>query len=544
MRPLLLLLLLAGIARADVIVINKREIRGEIIEENEEEVKIKIGTGVAVFARDKITEIHHESELETLTGEAHSLVKTLDAHALVIFDRAIAVARKLGEDQKAEALDKERKAYAVRLEKQKVLEDGTGHEAEKAKLAGDDLFLLEQDLDEVRVYVKASREGDKNAGRSGAARLVELANKHHSDNEPRWAVGCLKLARDIDLEDAKRLWDAERGARMWACGFAVRDKDGKVALAAMAPLVKEEPKDAHVAYLEGRAHETASSPVGAREAYKRALDGVAVPNLADLPVDWLRELARRRALGKEVGPGTPGFGDRWRRAESAHFVVYHELGDDFTDSQPQAFETARSASLEHLGLGEAEVNGSVKVPMYLFKTKESYIQGGGPEWAGGHVSSVQLEDGVARAVFSYPGRELETATMQHELGHVLVGEAFPKLLLPVWANEGVACYCEPDSSRDRYRATLAKAIGAGTFVALKDFLARASGPGEDRDALSVFYAESTVVFAALVAKAGSVKEALTIAARIARKGIDVGLRELNTDAATMETEIKNDVGSK
>src|SRR5579883_480911 len=116
MRTLVLLLLLAGIARADVIVVNKREIRGEIIEENDEEVKIKVGTGVAVFARDKITEIHHESELETLSGEAHALVKTLDAQALVLFERIRLLL--LAE------LDKE-KAFAVRLEKQKVLEDGT-----------------------------------------------------------------------------------------------------------------------------------------------------------------------------------------------------------------------------------------------------------------------------------------------------------------------------------------------------------------------------------------------------------------------------------
>jgi hypothetical protein len=87
--------------------------------------------------------------------------------------------------------------------------------------------------------------------------------------------------------------------------------------------------------------------------------------------------------------------------------------------------------------------------------------------------------------------------------------------------------------------------GAGSFVPLKDFLARASLPDEqDRDAISGFYAEATVVFASLVAKAGTVKQALDISARIARKGGDAGLRELATDVASLESEIKADLGKK
>jgi hypothetical protein len=275
----------------------------------------------------------------------------------------------------------------------------------------------------------------------------------------------------------------------------------------------------------------------------RALAGVDVPSMGDLPVDWLRELARRRAAGHEVGPGSPGFGNKWRRAETTHFVVYHELGDDFNEDEPQSFEEARSVSLQRLGLSEGDVNGAIKVPMYIFKDKASYTTGGGPEWAGGHVGSLALEDGVARAVYSYPGRRFATSTMQHELGHVLVGEAFPKLALPAWANEGVACYCEPDQDHARARAELSKAIAAGTYVPLKDYLARASAPGDDPTVISVFYAEATVVFSALVAKSGSVKEALTVSARIARKGVDQGLRELNVDVATFEQEMKSDLAT-
>lgn len=537
--------LVAGVAAADVVVVGKREIRGEILEESEDRVVLKVGAGVLTFEKKNVKEIRREEELETLVGEARSLSKTLDVKALNVFDRAIEVARKKGDAKRADAIQKERNAYATKLEKQVVREQrpaGAGGPDEKT--APDDLFLREADLDDVRVYVNAFHEGDKKQGRNGANRLIEMANRHIADHQPRWAVGCFKLARTLDPEDGKRLWGAERGSRMLACGQAVREHDQKIARAAIEPVVKDDAKDPHVAYLEGRAQETANNPAAARDAFRRALEGVAVPNLVDLPVDWLRELSRRRAAGQSVGPGAPGFGEQWRRAESAHFVVYHELGDAFADDEPRAFEDARTASLLRLSLSEGDVNGSVKVPMYLFKSRDNYVKGGGPDWAGGHVGLVTLEDGESRTIYTFPGRRMDTATMQHELAHVLVAEAFPKLVLPAWASEGVACFCEPDSTRTRRRIELGQSFGKASFVPVKDFLARAAVPSEDREAISIFYAEASVVFAALHAKAGSIKEALTVAARIARKGPEVGLRELGTDPAALEAEIKAEYEKK
>lgn len=541
MRTLLVLLLLTAVARADVIVVGKREFHGEIVDETFDQVKIRVGNGVLTFDKKSVTEIRREDEIETLAGEARALAKTLDVKALDLFDRAIAAARKKGDDKRADSLQKERNVLATKLDKQTTRESATVTERDD-KASADDLFLLEADLDAVRVYVNAAREGDKTRARQGASQLVQLGNKHASDNEPRWAVGCFALARTLAPEDGKNLWSAERTCRLRACGLAVRERDGKIARAAIAPIAKEEANDARVAYLEGRAFEVSSNPTGARDSYKRALEGANVPMVGDLPVDWLRELARRRVLGQPIGAGSPGIGEQWRRAESAHFVVYHELGDDFTDEEPRAFEDARAASLLRLGLSEGDVNGGTKIPMFIFKNQENYRRGGGPEWASGHVDHVALEDGEWRTVMTFPGRRMETNTMQHELAHVLVGEAFPKLILPAWANEGVACYAEPDSSRNARRVMAGRALQAGVWVPLKDFMTRIGNPTQpDRDAIDVFYSEATVVFSALVPKASTLKEALEVAARIARKGPDAGLRELGTDTTTLEAEIKADL---
>src|SRR5581483_9338490 len=109
MRPLLIAapLLVAGVAYADVVVVGKREIRGEIVEETDDTVRLKVGDGYLTFEKKNVKEIRREEELETLVGEARLIAKTLDAKALPIFDRAIELARKKGQNERADALQKE-----------------------------------------------------------------------------------------------------------------------------------------------------------------------------------------------------------------------------------------------------------------------------------------------------------------------------------------------------------------------------------------------------------------------------------------------------
>jgi hypothetical protein len=181
-----LLVVAAGVAQADVVVVGKREIRGEIVDETDDTVRLKVGDGYLTFEKKNVKEIRREEEPETLIGEAHTLVKTLDARALTIFDRAIEVARKRGEKPRADALEKERNAYAIRLEKQAALERTSSPAAVSTeKTVPDDLFLLEADMDEVRVYVNSFNEGDKKSGRIGAGKLIELATRHAAEHQAR-----------------------------------------------------------------------------------------------------------------------------------------------------------------------------------------------------------------------------------------------------------------------------------------------------------------------------------------------------------------------
>jgi hypothetical protein len=537
-------LLLPHLATADVVVVGKREIHGDIAEETTDTISIRVGDGLVLIPRKQVTAIRREEEVASLVGQARSLGKTHDPKALVLYDKAIAASRKKGDEPGAVALQKERIALASKLDKAPEVRVAKRTSTWKGQPSAEDMFLLEADLEQVRVYVKAFKEGDLKSARVGAAKLTELGNGHVAAKEARWAVGCFKLAREIDPEDAKRLWTAERAARLAACGMAVRLHDGIIAAGAIAPVVKESPKDAHVAYLEGRAEESLTHHDLASLAFKRALEGSNVPNEDSLPVDWLRELARQRAAGYDLKPGSAGYGLQWRRAESSHFVVYHELEDDFDEGSVQAYEDARSEAFVRLGFSESDVPNLGKVPLFMFKSQDNYIAGGGMQWAAAHVSSLRLEDGDARTIYAFPGRRADKNTIQHELAHVIVDEALPDLVLQKWAAEGVATYAEQDVSRAHRHMELGRALEAGLAPPLRQYLSRASVDESSTEAVSRFYAEAEVVFEMLVDKAGGVKPALEVAERIGRKGVDEGLREINTDVDALEAQLRADLLKK
>jgi hypothetical protein len=246
-----------------------------------------------------------------------------------------------------------------------------------------------------------------------------------------------------------------------------------------------------------------------------------------------------RIIGLPLNSNAPGFGPSWTRVESAHFVVYHQLGDLFREEEPRFFEEARDADLVKLEVSESDVARVGKLPLFLFKDQSTYQLGGGERWAGGHASSGELEDGVYHMICTFPGRRnADAATIPHELAHVIVREAYADLELAAWANEGVAMFCEPDAIRQRRRAAAARTIAAGTWKPFDEFLGRATLDASGDEAIHAFYDEAHSAFEQLVEAAGGVKAALRVASRISKKGVDAGLKEANLSADTLEAATK------
>ena len=104
-------------------------------------------------------------------------------------------------------------------------------------------------------------------------------------------------------------------------------------------------------------------------------------------------------------------------------------------------------------------------------------------------------------------------------------------------------FAETDRSIGKRRQQAATESAAGTLTPLADFLGRVTLDQQDHAAIVRFYSESTAVFALLVKKTGGAKEALKLAAKIARKGADPSLKEIGTDTAALEAELKADLAS-
>jgi hypothetical protein len=543
-RTLLLLLALvatsafAGSARADSVFIGQRELHGEIAEETSDHVVLRTGSGTITIPRKVITKVVHEEEAATLLNEARALARNLDVTALDLFDRAIELLKKKGDTDGAQAAAKERVKLAARLDHEK--QKRAAPEADPAELADGSLFLLARDREEVAILVRAHDEGDKSAGNRAGVKLNELALRHVADLEARWAVGCFALARDLDETNAKYYYDAETRARRKACGAAIQAQDAKIALAAIAPLVKDQPKDPHVAYLEARSLEVAGRPADAKLAYRRALESVTIPDVADLPLDLLREFTRMLLRGEPPKDGSPGFGPSWTRLETAHFIVYHQLGELFRDDEVKFFEDARDQALVRLGFAESDVDKLGKVPLFFFADQKAYTAAGGERWAGGHAQHAELEDGTCFMICTFPGRRSsDAATIPHEIAHVFLRAGLPGLDLPVWANEGAAMHCEPDEFQARRRAYASRLFELNRWVKLGDFFARVTlDPNSDLDSVRAFYGESYVAFDEVGELAGGVKPALKLAVRMVRKGADPALKELGTSADALDEKLR------
>src|SRR5262249_50851115 len=159
-----------------------------------------------------------------------------------LFDRAIVAFKKKGDADGAAVAARERVSLASKIDKDTgrfaALDADRDHSTDDRTVDGD-LFFLAKDKEEVQIHLKAREEGDPNGALRPANRLNELGLKPVADHEPRWAVGCFALARDVDAADAKYFFDSENEARKKACGAAVLAHDPKLALASIGPVVKE-----------------------------------------------------------------------------------------------------------------------------------------------------------------------------------------------------------------------------------------------------------------------------------------------------------------
>lgn len=189
--------------------------------------------------------------------------------------------------------------------------------------------------------------------------------------------------------------------------------------------------------------------------------------------------------------------------ESTHFAIHYKVGAyDFALKVKEKAEEYYRQIIEELGFSQQKsFLKERKVKIYIYRDQNEYVaQTGQPEWSAGcanyqerSISGYRLANGFLFQI------------LPHELGHVVFREFVgfnPNI--PVWLDEGVACFVEPQRkwlSKRRVREALRK----GELIPLEKLSTSEISRQSDPEKVELFYAESVNIVDFLVEKFGKEK---------------------------------------
>jgi hypothetical protein len=129
--------------------------------------------------------------------------------------------------------------------------------------------------------------------------------------------------------------------------------------------------------------------------------------------------------------------------------------------------------------------------LYLYPTNKIlvYMTGGSQKAGSARAVPSRLYRGrvLARRInLALDDRRVLTATLPHELTHIIVRDLVPKI--PLWANEGIAVSSEPIRDQRHYAALLTRHLRRGPLYPVKTVMTAHRYP--ERKYVHLFYAQS------------------------------------------------------
>ncbi|MDD5431541.1 MAG: peptidase MA family metallohydrolase [Candidatus Omnitrophica bacterium] len=184
----------------------------------------------------------------------------------------------------------------------------------------------------------------------------------------------------------------------------------------------------------------------------------------------------------------------WETKKSEHFVLYFQNASlTYVNEILDHAENYYKNIAEELGFIRYSKfwTWDSRAKIYLYKDKETYQnETNYPEWSTGGVHATKRE------IYSYMNMQdfLDTI-LPHELGHIIFREFVGyKKKIPLWLDEGVACFLEKKNRPDRL--LVAKwLINKTGFLPLEDLGKMSRGGVLMPD---IFYAESTSIIDFLI----------------------------------------------
>jgi len=193
--------------------------------------------------------------------------------------------------------------------------------------------------------------------------------------------------------------------------------------------------------------------------------------------------------------------EKWLTTGSRHFLIYYrQAPEGLLERVSRQSEEYYTRITEALGFTRYNFwLGGNRARIYIYDSAEEYRKySGQPVWSYGCVF---IPD---KKICSFSqGWDTFSSVLAHEIGHIIFHECLEmeKGSLPLWLDEGVACYAE-NPARCREASVFLKAAhhkgGILTFDQLAAFIPAAAG----EESIRIFYAESSSVVGYLFEKFG------------------------------------------
>lgn len=188
--------------------------------------------------------------------------------------------------------------------------------------------------------------------------------------------------------------------------------------------------------------------------------------------------------------------EEWREEKSTHFIVYYKDAPlEFIQETIKTAERCYDEMTEILGFTRFDFwLWEKRAKIYIYSDAQDYQRNTGqPSWSGG---SANYRDKI---IYTYPqAAGFFDSLLPHELGHIIFREFVGfKSNIPLWSDEGVACYMEKAKRYGSEKIVL-EAIKTNRFIPLDELTKISSVHFMSPDKALLFYAESISIVKFLI----------------------------------------------
>lgn len=569
----LLALLLTAAAVADVLELNTgRRIRGEIVEETDVSVTLKVTGGTMRIARSDIRAVHRDQA--TPETRARALLESGEFSAAI--DAIKPLLAKSPRDP--ELLDRLARAYArliaARMRARRysdahaLLRDADRHPTESATLdevrsrlnttlaeikeveaRANHSSAAGQTTKAVALYEKLARINPEEASSYHKALAVALCDRGHAHFESEefaHAADFYEKTAQYDPALFQQVQDRFVYARL-APVIKSMDATPHTSWGAHIPglqaMLRLVPGDSHIMYHLALCRESAGKTDPARQLYH------AIVGRPDKPLDNPRDLDALRNEALLVVRKLPLIVTREQEADlfasatranataiqSAHFRI-HCFNDALAERVARTAEAAFATVVADIFKGKAPQSWPMPCVVTVYPTVEDYHKGANPpEWSSG-ISRYRSLGGVL-ADHSVSTYQTVPALLRKVLPHEVAHAVFSAYLgwpdrYPAWIQEGIALRSEGVARRRHFARVVLAARDTGALLPIETLTGSGAPPDDEVD---VFYAESFYLTDYLIEKAPSLDAFLAFARALSTEDFNTALRaNLKLNPATLQ----------